>query len=50
LANTGSCIAGPDGYWIVELVIGKEGLIIETINFNRVLEERYNFVLVGRYS
>jgi len=50
LANGGSCIAGPDGEWVVEPVINKEGLIIETIDFNRVLEERQNFDPVGHYS
>jgi len=50
LANGGSCIAGPDGEWIVEPVLYKEGLIIETIDFNRVLEERQNFDPVGHYS
>jgi nitrilase len=50
LANGGSCIAGPDGEWIVEPVIDKEGLIIQTIDFNRVLEERQNFDPVGHYS
>ncbi len=50
LANGGSCIAGPDGDWIVEPVLHKEGLIIQTIDFNRVLEERQNFDPVGHYS
>jgi nitrilase len=50
LANGGSCIAGPDGNWIVEPVINTEALIIETIDFNRVLEERQNFDPVGHYS
>jgi len=50
LANGGSCIAGPDGEWIVKPVIYKEGLIIETIDFNRVLEERQNFDPAGHYS
>ncbi|NVJ88761.1 MAG: carbon-nitrogen hydrolase family protein [Flavobacteriaceae bacterium] len=50
LANGGSCIAGPDGEWIIEPVLHKEGLIIETIDFNRVLEERQNFDAVGHYS
>ncbi len=50
LANGGSCIAGPDGEWIVEPVINKEGIIIETLDFNRVLEERQNFDPVGHYS
>lgn len=50
LANGGSCIAGPDGEWIIEPVLDKEGLIIQTIDFNRVLEERQNFDPVGHYS
>jgi len=50
LANGGSCIAGPDGEWITEPVLHKEGLIIETIDFNRVYEERQNFDAVGHYS
>ncbi|MEN8885660.1 MAG: carbon-nitrogen hydrolase family protein [Winogradskyella sp.] len=50
LANGGSCIAGPDGEWLVKPVLHKEGLIIQTIDFNRVLEERQNFDVVGHYS
>lgn len=50
LANGGSCIAGPDGEWLVEPVIDTEGLIVQEINFNRVLEERQNFDPVGHYS
>lgn len=50
LANGGSCIAGPDGEWIIEPVLHKEGLIYQTIDFNRVYEERQNFDPVGHYS
>jgi len=50
LANGGSCIAGPDGEWIVPPVINKEGVFTATIDFNRVLEERQNFDPVGHYS
>jgi nitrilase len=50
LANGGSCIAGPDGEWVVAPLIDKEGLIISTIDFNRVLEERQNFDPAGHYS
>ncbi len=31
-------------------VLDKEGLIIRTIDFNRVYEERQNFDAVGHYS
>ena len=50
LANGGSCIAGPDGEWIIKPILNKEGLIIETLDFNRVLEERQNFDPVGHYA
>jgi len=50
LADGGSCIAGPDGKWILEPVPLKEGLLIETLDFNKVLEERQNFDPVGHYS
>ncbi|PKA82550.1 nitrilase [Ulvibacter sp. MAR_2010_11] len=50
LANGGSCIAGPDGEWLVKPVLNKEGNIYHTLDFNRVLEERQNFDPVGHYS
>lgn len=50
LANGGSCIAGPDGEWIIEPQIGKEEVIYATLNFKRVLEEKQNFDVVGHYS
>jgi len=50
LANGGSCIAGPDGEWIIEPVVNKEGLIYHELDFNRVYEERQNFDCVGHYS
>jgi nitrilase len=50
LADGGSCIAGPDGKWILEPVAHKEGLLIHMLDFNRVLEERQNFDAVGHYS
>jgi nitrilase len=50
LTDGGSCIAGPDGNWIIEPVINKEEIITATIDFNRVLEERQNFDPSGHYS
>jgi len=50
LANGGSCIAGPDGEWLVTPVLHKEGLIYHTLDFNKVYEERQNFDVVGHYS
>lgn len=50
LANGGSCIAGPDGQWLVEPIIGEEGNHYFDLDFNRVYEERQNFDPVGHYS
>ncbi|MGP1992164.1 carbon-nitrogen hydrolase family protein [Zobellia laminariae] len=50
MANGGSCIAGPDGEWLVEPVLDREGLLYHSLDFNRVYEERQNFDPVGHYS
>jgi nitrilase len=50
LANGGSCIAGPDGEWVLEPVLNREGNLYATLEFDRVLEERQNFDPVGHYS
>ena len=50
LANGGSCIAGPDGEWVVEPVIDKEELIVAALDYVSVLKERQNFDPAGHYS
>lgn len=50
LANGGSCIAGPNGEWLVEPVLDATGNIYHTLDFNKVYEERQNFDPVGHYS
>jgi len=50
LATGGSCIAGPDGRWIVEPVAGEETLITAELDHRRVREERQNFDPAGHYS
>jgi nitrilase len=50
LANGGSCIAAPDGSWIVEPVIDQECLLIATLDRNQVRRERQNFDVTGHYS
>jgi len=50
LTDGGSCIAGPDGEWILEPIVEKEGLFTAYIDFNRVLEERQNLDVSGHYS
>jgi nitrilase len=50
LADGGSCVAGPDGEWVLAPVVGREGLFTVGIDFHRVLEERQNFDPAGHYS
>lgn len=50
LTDGGSCIAAPDGTWVMEPVVDKEGLFSAEIDFNRVLEERQNLDVAGHYS
>ncbi|RMB58547.1 carbon-nitrogen hydrolase family protein [Dokdonia sinensis] len=49
-SNGGSCIAGPDGEFILPPDTTSEGLIYHTLDFNRVYEERQNFDPSGHYS
>lgn len=50
MGNGGSCIAGPDGEWVVPPVVGREALVTATIDHRRVLEERQNFDAAGHYG
>jgi nitrilase len=50
LANGGSCIAGPNGEWLIEPQVGDEGVYVATIDKAMVYQERQNFDPVGHYS
>ena len=50
MGEGGTCIAGPDGEWIVEPKRGGEQLVTATIEHRRVLEERQNYDAVGHYA
>ncbi|MDX2431323.1 MAG: carbon-nitrogen hydrolase family protein [Bacteroides sp.] len=50
LTDGGSCVAGPDGDWLLEPVVGEEGLFTCELDFDRVLEERQNLDISGHYS
>ncbi|MEM8530783.1 MAG: carbon-nitrogen hydrolase family protein [Chloroflexota bacterium] len=50
VANGGSCIAGPDGSWVVAPVVDEERLITAVLNHRRVREERQNFDPAGHYA
>ena len=50
LANGGSCIAGPDGAWVIEPVSECEALLVAEIDHEQVRRERQNFDVAGHYS
>ena len=50
LTDGGSCIAGPDGEWLVPPLVGEEGLLTAELDLNRVYQERQNFDPAGHYS
>ena len=48
--NGGSCIAGPDGEWVVEPVAENESLILTELDYQFIVRERHNFDPSGHYS
>jgi nitrilase len=49
-ANGGTALAAPNGDWVIEPQVGKEGLFTAEIDHARVREERQNFDLAGHYA
>lgn len=50
LADGGSCIAAPDGEWVVAPSCGREELLVATLDHARVRGERQNFDAAGHYA
>jgi nitrilase len=50
LADGGSCIAGPDGQWVLEPQVEAEGLFYADLDIKVVARERQNFDPAGHYS
>jgi nitrilase len=50
MANGGSCLAGPDGEWVIPPAAAEETLLTARLDFRRVLEERQNFDPSGHYA
>ena len=50
MADGGSCVAGPDGEWVLEPVTGSESLRVVDIDHTLVLEARHSLDVVGHYS
>ena len=50
IADGGSCVAGPDGAWVLAPVRGERGVFVVDLDVGRVREERQNFDISGHYS
>ena len=50
LSNGGSCVAAPDGSWVIEPIIEHEAVVSATIDLNEVRKERQNFDPSGHYA
>jgi nitrilase len=50
MANGGSCVAGPDGQWLLKPQRGEELLAVVELDHRRVLEERHSMDVAGHYS
>ena len=50
MADGGSCVAAPDGDWLLEPETGCESLRFVELDHRRVLEERHNMDPPGHYS
>ncbi|MHC5003063.1 MAG: carbon-nitrogen hydrolase family protein [Planctomycetota bacterium] len=50
LLDGGSAVAGPDGRWLIEPVVGEEALLVAELDPVRVREERQNFDAAGHYA
>lgn len=49
-AAGGSCLAGPDGGWLIEPVENEQGLFVAEIDHEQVRRARHNFDPSGHYS
>lgn len=49
-ADGGSCIANPDGSWLIEPISGEETIVYADLDPREVLRERQNFDPSGHYS
>jgi len=50
MANGGSCLAGPDGEWLIEPQVDSEGLFTAVLDHAKIRQERQNFDPSGHYS
>lgn len=49
LSNGGTCLAAPDGEWIIEPFCNEEKLVVAEIGHRKVREECQNLDIAGHY-
>ncbi len=49
-ADGGSCIAAPDGSWVIAPITGQQGVFVADLDIEQVRRERHNFDPSGHYS
>lgn len=50
MADGGSCVAAPNGEWLLEPQVGDESLYIVELDHTKVLEARHSLDVAGHYS
>jgi nitrilase len=50
MADGGSCVAAPNGDWLLEPVLNEEGLSVVELDHRQVCEERQSLDVAGHYS
>jgi len=50
LANGGSCVAAPDGSWVLAPQTGSEGMYFAELSLDAVRRERHSFDAAGHYA
>lgn len=50
MANGGSCVAAPNGDWLLAPQAGEESLYVVELDHQRVLEERHSLDVAGHYA
>ena len=50
IANGGSCVAAPNGEWLLEPVVDESGVFTVDIDLDQVFAERQNFDPSGHYA
>ncbi|MCY4217029.1 MAG: carbon-nitrogen hydrolase family protein [Flavobacteriaceae bacterium] len=50
LANGGSCMANPDGSWLIEPIVDNQGVFTAEVFLSKIFQERQNFDPSGHYS